>query len=122
MTYENFESFVKMMEIQSDLETNVSNLGVTLFDFNDRYHTIIYSLMREIWTDEGVDWMNWFMWESDFGEKNWQSSLTYKYKEGSDRVIEIDDNADEFGAHDENGNPICYDIKSLYEHIKQYEK
>jgi hypothetical protein len=46
--------------------------------------------------DKGIDWINWFIYESNYGK----NGLT---------------------AND-NGLPICYDLKSLHEYIEQYKK
>ena len=45
--------------------------------------------------EQAIDWINWFVYETNYGQKDMQ-------------------------GRDENGNPICYDVKSLYEYIEQY--
>ena len=44
------------------------------------------------------------------------------YRETESGAIELDLNHNGHAASDENGNPICYDIKSLWEYIETNHK
>jgi hypothetical protein len=52
------------------------------------------------------------MFESDFGKKDWSKLRSLNNKPSPN---------DKYGARDQDGNPICYDIKSLWEEIQQYK-
>lgn len=97
MTYERFLKLTLGIQKNDRVLSELNKLGIDLINFSDGYYVIIDELTREIWTKEGVDWLNWFMWEADFGQK---ADIT---------------------AHDENGKPICYSHESTYEYLKQYE-
>jgi hypothetical protein len=54
-------------------------------------HTIIENLLGIIFNEDGKDWIEWFMYEKDFGKR------------------------EDLKAWDEDKNEIAYDIKSLYD-------
>jgi hypothetical protein len=97
----NEEKFKSIIEITEKINKNCSSLhslGVDLMDYNDSYHKIIRLLMSSIFKEEGMDWIDWYLYERP----------SFK---GTDNH-----------AWDENGNPICYDIPSLWETVKEYLK
>lgn len=67
---------------------------VDLIEFVDPYHNIIDELFKSIYGKEGHEWIDWFCYENNFGEKG-------------------------KNAWDENKNPICYDYKSLWEYLEK---
>jgi hypothetical protein len=71
--------------------------------------------MLKHYNNIGMEWINWFMFENDFGKKDWSELIR---KATDDEPVKKDDG---YGAHDENGKPICYDIKSLWEYIQQFK-
>ena len=54
--------------------------------------------MSEVFKEEGMDWINWYLYE---------------------RVSHAGKNLEAF---DKDGKPICFDIPSLYDTIKEYLK
>ena len=71
-------------------------------------------------TDEGVDWINWFIFENEWGQKDWSLVPTFDSVTGK-----MEDNTDpmrKYGAKDEKGEPICHSFESTYEFVKQYLK
>jgi hypothetical protein len=117
MTYENFLKLTLGLQKASRQLEGLHELGVDLVNFTDPYNTIIHDLLGEIWTPEGVDWLEWFMWESDFGTKDFSQVPSYKNVDGE--WVKVEGNR--WGAHDENGNPICYSYESTWQFLKQYE-
>lgn len=97
MTYQTFEKIVLLLKNQSSQINTLYDMGVDITDHTDRFYTIIGELMRAIYGQQGYDTFQWFCYERDYG-----------------MGLSKDDPA----AWDENGNPICYDIKSLYEHLE----
>ena len=93
MTLEKFTEIIDSLKKTSEDLNKLYKLNVDLVEFVEPYETIISRLIKEIYGDEGYDWFSWFCYDRDFGEK-------------------------ELGAWDENENPICYDIKSLWEYLE----
>jgi hypothetical protein len=94
MTYENFSSVIQTLESESEKIRRLHREGISLIDFMDPYYKVITLLLKEIYTPDGVEWFEWYCYDNDFGRKDLQ-------------------------AWDERGNKICYDIKSLWEHIEE---
>ena len=93
MTLEKFTEVIDSLKKTGEDLNKLYKLNVDLVEFVEPYETIISRLIKEIYGDEGYDWFSWFCYDRDFGEK-------------------------ELGAWDENENPICYDIKSLWEYLE----
>ena len=97
MKYENFLKVITAIEKQDNLVSALYDLKVDLIDWTDPYSSIIGELIKEIYGEEGVDWFNWYCYERNFGKH-------------------------ELDAWDENGEPICYDVKSLWEYLEKISK
>lgn len=118
MTYENFLKLTMGLQKASRQLEDLNKLGVDLIEFTDPYSQIIHNLLGEIWTPEGVDWLTWFMWEADFGQKDFSQTPSYKKVDG--KLVKIE--GKRWGAHDERGEPICYSFESTWQFLKQYER
>ena len=98
MTKEEFKKIVKQLEVLSTQNNEYYNFGIDLFDGKypilDTVYIIIEMLFASIYKTEGLDWINWFLYDCDFGTKT-------------------------LGVWD---NPICRNIDELYDHIEQYKK
>jgi hypothetical protein len=103
MTYENFLKIILKQEVLDEQIKEAYKLKIDLIEFVDRYHEIITILIKEIYGEDGYEWYSWFCYENDYGRKDWG------VKGG-----EI-----QYGATDENGNPICHSFKSLWEYLEQ---
>lgn len=96
MKYEKLEKYISIL-VNQDLKVNKAyDAGVDIMDFADDYHLIIKMMLEEILTPEGINWLEWFIWE--------KGAITGELNKDLD-------------AWDENGNPICQDLKGLYEHL-----
>ena len=93
MTLEKFTEIIDSLKKTEDDINKLYKLNVDLTEFVEPFELIMSKLLREIYGDEGYDWFSWFCYERDFGGK-------------------------ELGAWDENNNPICYDVKSLWEYLE----
>jgi hypothetical protein len=118
----NYEEFEKLIINTEKLHKEFSELYSMGFDFLEGkypletyFDTIIDIALSSNFDEEGVDWINWYMFENDFGKKDWSELIR---KSTDDEPVKKDDG---YGAHDENGKPICYDIKSLWEHVQQFK-
>jgi hypothetical protein len=72
------------------------------------------------YTNDGIEWVSWFIFENEWGETDRSKLPVYRKNESG--VMELDLNYNGHAANDENGNPICYDIKSLWEYIEEHHK
>ena len=93
MTLEKFSEIIDSLKKTDEDLNKLYKLKVDLTEFVEPYQLIVSKLLREIYGDEGYDWFSWFCYERDFGEK-------------------------ELGAWDENNNPICYDVESLWQYLE----
>lgn len=82
-----------MLQKEHGVIKEAYELGVDMINFVDPYHEIISELIREIYGEGGYDWWSWYCFENDFGNRGLE-------------------------AHDSDGQPICYDTKSLWEYLE----
>lgn len=97
MTYEKFEKLIDTLKEIEDSVNVAYKININLLDFVDPYHKAINDLLEEVYGIEGSDWISWYCYEGEFGAK-------------------------ELEAFDADGNPICYDLKSLWEHVENLNK
>jgi hypothetical protein len=90
MEYEKFEKIILNLQKSFDQADILYNNGIDITEVADNLHIIINDLLGIIFTDDGKDWIDWFMYEKEFGKR------------------------EDFKAWD-GDNEIAYDIKSLYE-------
>jgi hypothetical protein len=124
-----YKEFLRVILSYRKLQRNLEELrgiGFNLIDgtFNlaETIDEMLEGALRASYTDEGVDWIMWFIYENEYGEKDW--SIHPSYKRTEDGEIELTHEAGEVrhGATDENGEPICYSFESTWEFVKQYRK
>lgn len=121
MEYKTFSQIILLLEQESKRTQKLYKLGVDVMDLNDGLHRIINLLIEEIYGEGGLDWFSWFCYESDFGKKDWSQHDCYKIVDG--KMTKIRDKGEtRHGATDENGNPICYSIKSTWEFLEKNHK
>lgn len=93
MTYENFLKVLLGLKAESERLDALHQAGLDLVNFSDPYHIIIQTLLTEIYGEVGYDWISWFCYENDFGQKGLR-------------------------AWDKDKNPICHSFQSLWEYIE----
>jgi len=118
MTYTNFLKITMGLQKASRDLSKLHDMNIDLSNFIDAYHVIISTVLSEVYTEEGIEWLNWFMHDNEYGQKDW--SIMFKNIEGED--IQVDDDVPRYGATDKDGNPICYSFESTYKFLKQYRK
>jgi hypothetical protein len=94
MKLEVFTEVLNRLRKQSDKEHALYVLDIDTINFSDNYTSVINILLEVYYGKEGVDWISWYLWERD-------------------PVGTIDQ------ATTNEGKPICYDIKSLWEEVEQ---
>lgn len=102
------------------LGEDLSELHDIGFDFFEGKYQIIGHIERVVDTafsshydKDGVEWINWFMYESEYGQKNWSQDQILG---GSEEPKSI------YGARDKDGNPICYSYDSLWKYVEEYHR
>jgi hypothetical protein len=121
-----YEEFEDMLLSYKKLQEDFSELNGFGFDFYEGKYELdkntsklFDNILNILFTIEGVDWISWFIFENDWGNKRWGESPTFNFNTGEIINRKYQDN---YGAHDDEGNPICFDIPSLFEYVKQYLK
>lgn len=94
MKLETLSNIISKDKELNQIVNDAYNLKIDLIDFVDGYHFIIKPLFIEIYGEVGYDWFNWFCCEFDYGD------------------------CKEPKAWDEDGNPICYSVESLWEYLE----
>jgi hypothetical protein len=95
-----FKEIIKNIELYYANLSSLHEVGIDLYEskfaISDHFDKILFGLLEEIYTTEGIDWISWFIFENDYGRS-------------------------ELEAFDENENLICQDIDGLYEYIQKYQ-
>ena len=123
MTYEEFLGvlmpYKKLNEDFSELYRMGFDLLEGKYRIEENVSKILDCFLTSHYTDEGVDWINWFIFENEWGTKDWSKLPVYDM-EG--KLIHEADPMKAYGAKDEDGNPVCFSFESTYEYVKQYLK
>ena len=126
MKYEIFleaiTEYRKGLEMISDLHS----IGFDLMEGKYQISPILDSqfncFLKSHYDEEGVDWVNWFIFENDFGEKDWTKYKTInRSKEEIFRSIN-GEKEEHFAATDKDGNPIFYSIESSWEYLEKHHR
>ncbi len=94
MKLEVFTEILNRLKKQSDKEHALYVLDIDTINFSDNYASVINILLDVYYGKDGADWISWYLWERD-------------------PVGTIDQ------ATTNDGKPICYDVKSLWEEVEQ---
>jgi hypothetical protein len=93
MKLESFAHLIKSLKDSSEKDREFYKLGLDLSNISDPYSQIITHLLRVYYGESGEDWISWFLYER------------------------VDDG--ESQAYDEEKNPICYDVESLWKFVEE---
>jgi hypothetical protein len=118
MEYKDFEKIILSLKETSKLRAEMNKLGVGFDTLNDLHDTSIDLFFNTIWTTEGVSWLNWFIHDNEFGEKDW--TKTSRFNDFAEKGL-ADEKLSNVGDY-EDDTPICYDIPSTFSYLKQYER
>lgn len=117
MRLETFSAICLTFKNQSKVLSDLSSLNVCLINFVDPYHDLISRCLEDFYGKDGLDWFEWFCYENEFGERDWSKETVYKEVEGKHLIIHEEGEL-RYGAHDEEGNPICHSIISTWEYLE----
>ena len=111
--------FKKTSEEISELH----DIGVDLFEgkfkIMDGISRIFNTSIETSYGEGGLDWVDWFIYESEYGQRDWSTSDSYKMNEDGTSEIVHKKGEVRFGAYDVEGNPICYSYESLWEYLEE---
>ena len=97
------ETFTKLLDNYTEAYSKsmaVSLLGINLDEYSEIFQKNTELLLGEVFTEEGVEWIFWFLYEKD-------------YIEGTLK--------DDMKAWDEHDQEICQDVPRLYRYLVQNE-
>lgn len=101
MQLKEFQNLLEKFKSFSDKVSELHDMG---FDFYEGKYQLVSDVDKIIdiafsshYTEQGVDWINWFIFETDYGKNKLE-------------------------AWDENKNLICQDLESLHEYIEKHHK
>jgi hypothetical protein len=121
-----YEDFLGILMSYKKLRDDFSELFSMGFDFlegkyklEENVARIFDATLNSHFTEEGVEWIHWFVYENEWGEKDWSRIPTWDRETG--KLIERDP-VETYGAKDENGNPICYSFESTWDLVKNHLK
>jgi hypothetical protein len=97
MTLEQFTKLIETSKSYQDKFSKLYNLGVDLTHINDEYYSHVVKPLMEAQFGDKLEMVEWFLWERN---ETWGKKA----------------------ATDREGNPICYDIPSLYEYVMEEQK
>jgi hypothetical protein len=66
MIFEKFKEIIDYMLISSQTLNKTHELGIDLLEFTEGYSKTIQLLWKSVLTDEGLDWLEWFLYEKDY--------------------------------------------------------
>ena len=95
------ETFTKLLDNYTEVYSKsmaVSQLGINLDEYSDIFQKNTELLLGEVFTEEGVEWIFWFLYEKDYVEGNLK---------------------DDMKAWDEHDQEICQDVPRLYRYLVQ---
>ena len=98
MRLKDFEKLVELSKEAAEQVDLAYKAKIDLIEYTEVYSSIITLLIKELYGEEGEDMFSYFCYERDFGKK------------------------DPPFAWDEHKNPICYDVKSLWEYLENLKK
>jgi hypothetical protein len=95
MKLEVFERIMLTLYEQQEKSHALYKVGIDLMNYEEGWSDIISMLIRVYYGEQGADWIDWYIYERP-GLAN-----------------------EENKAWDSDGNPICYDIPSLWKCVEE---
>ena len=97
------ETFTKLLDNYTEAYSKsmaVSQLGINLDEYSEIFQKNTELLLGEVFTEEGVEWIFWFLYEKDYVEGTLKDNMK---------------------AWDEHDQEICQDVPRLYRYLVQNE-
>lgn len=125
MKYKEFEKIIKTHKYGMGMIHELYELGFDMMEGEFKLSSVIddqfYNTLNLFYNEEGVEWINWFIYESDYGKKDFTKMPIFE--KNTDGITILSEKiSDGYGAHDEDGKPICHSFKSLWKYINKNHK
>jgi hypothetical protein len=118
MEYKSFLTLIMTYKKISEEISELYDIGVDLLDGKykilEKVGNMLDESIKVSYGEEGLDWVIWFIFESEYGQKDWSKAPLYS----EDGKLIKEAGEVRHGAHDENGNPICYSYESLWKYLE----
>lgn len=115
MKYETFKRFLDSYRKGENMMSELHSIGIDFYEGKYKISEILYdqliSFLSSHYDEEGVEWVSWFIFENEYGEKDWS---TVKSMDGT--------KGQKYGAFDEGGNPIFYSHESAWDYLEKYHR
>lgn len=95
MKLEVFSQIIGLIQQQQEKSHLLYKIGVDTMQYEEDFQSAISLLLKAYYGEAGADWIEWYLYE----------------REGVGGSIN--------DATDANGNPICYDIPSLWKCVEE---
>lgn len=95
MKLEVFSQIINLIQVQQEKSHLLYKIGVDTMQYEEDFQSAISLLIKAYYGEVGADWIEWYLYE----------------REGVGGSIN--------DATDGDGNPICYDIPSLWKHVEE---
>ena len=112
-----YKTFIKLLSIYKEAEKELSELydiGIDFYEgkysLSDKFFSFLETTFKSYYTKEGWEWVGWYIFENEWGEKVWGENLKGKT---------VNDLQKTHGAVDKDGNPIAYSFLSLWELLEK---
>lgn len=99
MNFQQFKTVIETLEKLRNRSHAAYDAGIDLINYDDAFHKVISILFHCVFDDDGMGWIDWFLYERP------------GFSGGKP-----------LSANDENGNEICHNIESLWETVKPHRK
>lgn len=100
MTFKEFKTATDYMIEHHNKVTAAYKLNIDLIEFSDTQEKVLSMLWRQILTDDGKEWFDWFMYEKNY--------------------IEDGIGKKELKAYDKK-KEICEDLKGLHDYLTKHK-
>jgi hypothetical protein len=97
-----YENFLKILLTFKKFNEDLSSLYKDGFDFfegkyqlSEHMGNILEIFLKTHYSPEGVEWINWFIFENDYGQRGLDAT--------------------------DNGEKVCHSFESTWEYVKQFE-
>ncbi len=123
MTYSNFLRAMLTYKKLSEDFSELDSIGIDFFEGKYRLSELSYSLFKSTfeshYTKEGIEWIEWFIFEGDWGTKDFSKNPIYVEDLNGDFTKQDPTDQPRWGATDGDGNPIAYSFESLWELLEK---
>ena len=120
MQYQDFKKILLTYKKGTENIAALGKIGVDLLESPYELSSVLeHMLMFSMgchYKDAGLEWISWFIYENEWGKKEWKGPM---YERNNDGKLFVFQNCDGYGAHDRKGKPICYSMRSVHLHLEK---